>query len=130
MAGSAPITVRNAVATWTPRNLAPPGCRRSTLGRILPNLSTGFDPAFGDGPDHRIGEELGRKRAGLDRRDDDLAFAADLPQEGGPPFGVELGQNIVQQEYGALARAPGHQSRLSQLQAHHRRALLPLRAVG
>src|ERR1700719_4184461 len=121
--------MRNAVATWTPRNLAPPGWRRSTRGRILPNLSTGFDRALGDGPYQRIRHELMRKWTRLDRRDDDLAFARHMSEEGGPAFGVELGQNIVQEEYGALTRTPGNQGGFSQLQTHHGAALLALRAV-
>ena len=40
-AGSGPIKVRNAEATWVPSKRPPPGCRRSTRGRILPSLSTG-----------------------------------------------------------------------------------------
>src|SRR5487761_963166 len=40
-AGSGPIKERNADATWVPNRRPPPGCRRSTRGRILPSLSTG-----------------------------------------------------------------------------------------
>src|SRR2546430_8155853 len=39
-ATSGPSSTRKAAATRPPRRRAPPGWRRMTLGRILPNLST------------------------------------------------------------------------------------------
>src|SRR5258708_34836185 len=113
-AGAASITMRKAEQTWTPRNFCPPGCRRSPLGRVLHNLSTGFARAPADGPDHGIGHQLARERPGLNRGDDDLPRVRDLTEEGRAPLEVQLGQNIVEKEYGPLARAPRHQGRFSE----------------
>src|ERR1700694_1497790 len=128
-AGSSPITVLKAEATVVPISSAPRGWRRSTLGRILPNLSTGLNPALADHRDHCPRHEVGRKRACLVRGDDDLASTCDLPEERRPTFGVQLGQHVVKQEHGAFSRAPGDQGGFRQLQAHHRRALLTLRGI-
>src|SRR6202165_2484693 len=106
-AGSEPITVRNAEATWPPSRRLPPGCRRSTRGRILPSLSTGQDLAARHVPDACDGDELGRKRPRFDRRDDHLALASYLPQKSASPLAVKLRQDIVQQEHRPLTSALG-----------------------
>jgi len=96
----------------------------------LPSLSTGFDLTPDHRPDPRIRHELRRKRARFDRGDDDLPLSGNLPQEGRPTLGIELGKDVVQQEHRPLARATGHHRGLGQLQAHDGRPLLTLRAIG
>src|SRR5260370_25030664 len=80
-AGSEPIIERKAAATWVPSSLPPPGCFRSTRGRILPTLSTGLDVTRLDAPDGRAGDQFRRKRTYVDRRDHDLAAAAAMSQQ-------------------------------------------------
>src|SRR6185312_13046423 len=89
-AGSAPIRVRKAPATRVPMNRPPPGWRRSTRGRMLPSLSTGFDLPPIDLPDPRAAEQVWRKRAGVDRRDHDLAAAHHLAQQRAPALQVQF----------------------------------------
>src|ERR1700681_2862140 len=81
-AGSGPIMALHSAATRVPSMRPPPGCRRRTVGRILPSLSTGLDRARGDGPDPRLVHEIGRKRARLGGGDDHLPLARHLAQEG------------------------------------------------
>ena len=71
-AGSDPIMTLNAAATCVPISKPPPGWRRSTRGRILPSLSTGFDLPCFHVPDARICDQIGRERAHVDGRDHDL----------------------------------------------------------
>src|SRR5256885_893765 len=117
LATSGPIRTRKAAATWVPSKRAPPGCLRRILGRILPNLSTGLDPACADGPDHRSVNQIGRKWARFDRRHDHLAARSHLVKQGGPPFAVKLRKDVVQQEHRPFTSALADQRRFGQLQA-------------
>src|ERR1700687_3574906 len=104
-AGSEPITVRNAEATWRPL-------------------------AASDAPADRARDEIRRERADIDRRDHDLPAVPDLAEQRPAALQVQLGQHVVEQEHGPLAVSPGHQVGLRQLQAHHGGALLALGGIA
>src|SRR5260370_15392717 len=121
---------RKAEASWVPSSLPRAGCFRSTPGRILPTFSTGLDVSCLDVPKGGAGDQFRRKRTDVDRRDNDLAAAADVSQQRCPAFQVQLRQNVVQQEHRRLAGAPGDQLCLGQLQTDHCRALLALICIA
>src|SRR6266571_583640 len=129
-AGSGPISMRKATATRMPRSRPPPGWRRTTVGRILPSLSTGFNSPRIHAPYACTRDEIRRKRTHLGRRDDDLPLARHSAQKCRAPLGVQLRQDVVQQEHWPFTGAPGDERRLGELEAHHRGPLLPLGGVA